>query len=543
MKIKHIISILAVLPFVAGLSGCKSDDELTAKPAKEILRVEGGGVELRAGDTSVDVQVYADCAWTVLDTKGGDFGNKLSVSPKAGNGNGTLVIMVDENTGTAERKDTIILKSAGGLMQKIPIRQVSGDPAMNVSTASFSFPADEVESMPFVINSNENWTLTLPPNAWFHVNDANGAPVTSGTRGSTTVFVIADKADSDADRSSLFTINYSGKSVNVEVSQKGMTDIYLHATDELREIDSHGGERMLKVESNAAWHAYIPQSAAEWLRVEPAQGSGNGEIRVMCEPNNTTRDRLSSIVLIAGSKNPRQQVIQVEQLANGSVQPLQTSVSLSQLSVSRESATFLINIVSEQVVGDFGLVYTDHDYIEPTLEEGEHVVIDHGGTSRGVAYKLTGLNEDTRYIVRAFVRKQNSQEVVYSEPIEIRTNASILTIGQLKSLYVYNTSAEFRYSFVSDTDVISYGLVYSATNQEPSNENGEMVKVGDGGTGGNVMGVITNLQEMTTYYVRAYVLTHNGHSYSPNVVTITTSASQHEPGESDNPDPTLAPRR
>ena len=70
-----------------------------------------------------------------------------------------------------------------------------------------------------------------------------------------------------------------------------------------------------------------------------------------------------------------------------------------------------------------------------------------------------------------------------------------------------------------------------------------MVKVGDGGTGGNVMGVITNLQEMTTYYVRAYVLTHNGHSYSPNVVTITTSASQHEPGESDNPDPTLAPRR
>ena len=543
MKIKHIISILAVLPFVAGLSGCKSDDELTAKPAKEILRVEGGGVELRAGDTSVDVQVYADCAWTVLDTKGGDFGNKLSVSPKAGNGNGTLVIMVDENTGTAERKDTIILKSAGGLMQKIPIRQVSGDPAMNVSTASFSFPADEVESMPFVINSNENWTLTLPPNAWFHVNDANGAAVTSGTRGSTTVFVIADKADSDADRSSLFTINYSGKSVNVEVSQKGMTDIYLHATDELRGIDSHGGERMLKVESNAAWHAYIPQSAAEWLRVEPAQGSGNGEIRVMCEPNNTTRDRLSSIVLIAGSKNPRQQVIQVEQLANGSVQPLQTSVSLSQLSVSRESATFLINIVSEQVVGDFGLVYTDHDYIEPTLEEGEHVVIDHGGTSRGVAYKLTGLNEDTRYIVRAFVRKQNSQEVVYSEPIEIRTNASILTIGQLKSLYVYNTSAEFRYSFVSDTDVISYGLVYSATNQEPSNENGEMVKVGDGGTGGNVMGVITNLQEMTTYYVRAYVLTHNGHSYSPNVVTITTSASQHEPGESDNPDPTLAPRR
>ncbi|SHL27980.1 hypothetical protein SAMN05216463_1493, partial [Xylanibacter ruminicola] len=30
--------------------------------------------------------------------------------------------------------------------------------------------------------------------------------------------------------------------------------------------------------------------------------------------------------------------------------------------------------------------------------------------------------------------------------------------------------------------------------------------------------------------------------YSPNVVTITTSASASEPGESDNPDPQLARR-
>jgi len=31
--------------------------------------------------------------------------------------------------------------------------------------------------------------------------------------------------------------------------------------------------------------------------------------------------------------------------------------------------------------------------------------------------------------------------------------------------------------------------------------------------------------------------------YTPNVVTITTSSSVREPGESDNPDPTLAPRK
>ena len=111
-------------------------------------------------------------------------------------------------------------------------------------------------------------------------------------------------------------------------------------------------------------------------------------------------------------------------------------------------------------------------------------------------------------------------------------------------MYVANTSAEFRFSFVSDEEVVDYGLVYSATEQLPTRENAETITVGRGGFGGNVMATLDNLQPSTTYYVRAYVLgTTLGRVYSPNVVTITTSSSQHEPGESDNPDPTLAPRR
>lgn len=40
MKTRNIITILAALPIMAGMTGCKSDEELTAKPAKEILIVE-----------------------------------------------------------------------------------------------------------------------------------------------------------------------------------------------------------------------------------------------------------------------------------------------------------------------------------------------------------------------------------------------------------------------------------------------------------------------------------------------------------------------
>ena len=217
---------------------------------------------------------------------------------------------------------------------------------------------------------------------------------------------------------------------------------------------------------------------------------------------------------------------------------MKTSVSLSELSVARESANLLLNIVSEEVVGDYGLIYSTTDSI-PTANNGTRVVIGKGGTSSGLAYELTGLNANTTYYVRAFVQKNSSQDVLYSDVVTITTMANAITIGEVRSMYVGNNYADMRYSFVADEEIIDCGFIYSTTNQEPSREDGTMVTVGHGGLVGNVMTTIANLEERTTYYIRGYVLTRLGIAYSPNVVTITTSASASEPGESDNPDPQL----
>lgn len=92
MKTRNIIAILAALPIVAGLTGCKSDDELTAKPAKEMLRVLGGDIEIRATDETTVVNVSADCHWKVQDLYTGVFSAALSVPPREGDDEGTLVI-------------------------------------------------------------------------------------------------------------------------------------------------------------------------------------------------------------------------------------------------------------------------------------------------------------------------------------------------------------------------------------------------------------------------------------------------------------------
>lgn len=558
MKTRNIIALLVALPLMAGLTGCKSDDELTAKPAKEMLRVLGGDIEIRAIDETTVVNVSADCHWKVQDLDTGDFGITLSIQPREGDGDGSLVIGTDQNETKSDRTASFTLVSDAGLKQKVTIRQTPAAGALNLSSTSFTFTADKKsikdESKEFEtlnIRGNSTWTIKLPDGVnWLHVSKTSGG---TAAQSSESVNISVDNAVSDASRTAVFEVISEGNVVEVQVTQEGVKDIFLRAPEQLDKIEYRGGERMLRIESNAEWHAYIP-SSVNWLHFEAAMdstgtshgsgnsisGVGNGEIRLYCEENNTTRDRLTAVVVIAGTKNPQQAITLIEQAANGSAQPLQTSISLSELSVARQSANFLINIASEQVVGEFGLVYTESGNV-PTVTNGKVVKVGNGGTSRGLAYELTGLQENTRYMVRAFVYKQNSSDVIYSEPIEITTKASMLSIGELTSLYVGNTSAEFRYGFTSDTDVIDYGLVYSATKPEPTRDDG-VVTIGRGGTGGNVMGTITNLQESTTYYVRAYVLTERGHMYGPNVVTITTSASQHEPGESDNPDPQLAPK-
>ena len=558
MKTRNIIALLVALPLMAGLTGCKSDDELTAKPAKEMLRVLGGDIEIRAIDETTVVNVSADCHWKVQDLDTGDFGISLSIQPREGDGDGSLVIGTDQNETKSDRTASFTLVSDAGLKQKVTIRQTPAAGALNLSSTSFTFTADKKsikdESKEFEtlnIRGNSTWTIKLPDGVnWLHVSKTSGG---TAAQSSESVNISVDNAVSDASRTAVFEVISEGNVVEVQVTQEGVKDIFLRAPEQLDKIEYRGGERMLRIESNAEWHAYIP-SSVNWLHFEAAMdstgtshgsgnsisGVGNGEIRLYCEENNTTRDRLTAVVVIAGTKNPQQAITLIEQAANGSAQPLQTSISLSELSVARQSANFLINIASEQVVGEFGLVYTESGNV-PTVTNGKVVKVGNGGTSRGLAYELTGLQENTRYMVRAFVYKQNSSDVIYSEPIEITTKASMLSIGELKSLYVSNTSAELRFSFTSDTDVIDYGFVYSATKPEPTRDDG-ILTIGRGGTGGNVMGTITNLQESTTYYVRAYVLTERGHTYGPNVVTITTSASQHEPGESDNPDPQLAPK-
>ena len=315
MKTKIFFTILAALPLVAGLTGCKSDDETQAKPAKEILKVEGGNIEIRANEETKEVAITADCAWTVT-YDGGDFGNALTVQPLKGNGNGVLVITTNQNSSMSDRNASIILTSDGGLKQKISVRQTSSDPGMTVTKKLYEFEAIPSASQLLTITSNTNWSITMPSGVnWIHLSQ------TSGNGGSSAVEITCDEIQTDADRSATFTIQYGSSSTEIEVRQVGKTNITLSATPaELETFSPEGGVQMVKVSSNAAWRAFVPSSAQGWLHIEPAEGVGNGEIRVTCDENKATdRDRMTVLIIVAGSQNPQQADVFVQQSPSAEV--------------------------------------------------------------------------------------------------------------------------------------------------------------------------------------------------------------------------------
>ena len=223
-----------------------------------------------------------------------------------------LVITTNQNTSMSDRNASIILTSDGGLKQKISVRQTSSDPGMTVTKKLYEFDAIPSASQLLTITSNTNWSITLPSGIdWIHLSQA------SGNSGSSAVEITCDEIQTDADRSATFTIQYGSNSTEIEVRQEGKTNITLSVTpDELPTFTPDGGTQIVKVQSNAAWRAFVPSSAQSWLHIEPASGVGNGEIRVKCDEHlDTTRDRITVLIVVAGSQNPQQADVFVQQSA------------------------------------------------------------------------------------------------------------------------------------------------------------------------------------------------------------------------------------
>ena len=307
--------IWTLAALVLSLSACSSDEDASSKASEELLNVERA-VAFGPTETSWEVKIVADCEWEVTSVDNIGWPD-LSVSPRSGEGNGVLVLTTEENHSSQDRTAVLTLSTKNGLKQNVTIQQTRSGADLSISQDAFEF-SDVASTQTLTVNCNTDWEI-------LGVSDLSGADTNwlklgqlSGS-GNAEVSITVEETFDDADRYALLLIsagNLGDNILSVTVKQNGKQLITLSLDAVEQTFTAAGGKKIVKVSSNGAWSAAIPTDIS-WVSITPTSGIGNGEITITCNPYiGATLERLTTLTVSAGSKNPQRKDVIITQTAN-----------------------------------------------------------------------------------------------------------------------------------------------------------------------------------------------------------------------------------
>jgi uncharacterized protein (TIGR02145 family) len=157
----------------------------------------------------------------------------------------------------------------------------------------------------------------------------------------------------------------------------------------------------------------------------------------------------------------------------------------------------------------------------PTIENNEGITSDGAGTGQFVSF-LTGLNHSTVYFVRAYA--SISGGTAYGEELEFTTTPAVLpTVTTTPVTVIAHNFAVSGGNVTSDggVNVTARGVVWSTT-ANPTIENNEGI-TSDGTGAGQFESILSGLDPLTEYFVRAYAINSEGTAYGEELSFITTS--------------------
>jgi len=297
------------------LSACSSEEDASSKAAEELLNVERA-VAFGPTGTSWEVKIVADCEWEVTSVDNIGWPD-LSVSPRSGEGNGVLVLTTEENHSSQDRTAVLTLSTKNGLKQNVTIQQTRSGADLSISQDAFEF-SDVASTQTLTVNCNTDWEI-------LGVSDLSGADTNwlklgqlSGS-GNAEVSITVEETFDDADRYALLLISAGDLGDNIlsfGIKQYGKQLITMSLDTIEQTFSASGGTKKVKVSSNGAWSAAIPTDI-NWIHITPTAGIGNGEITITCDPYpGATLERLTTLTVSAGSKNPQRSDVIITQTAN-----------------------------------------------------------------------------------------------------------------------------------------------------------------------------------------------------------------------------------
>jgi hypothetical protein len=297
------------------LSACTSDEDASSKAEEELLNVERA-VAFGPTETSWQVKIVADCEWEVAALNNTGWSD-LDVSPKSGEGSGVLVLTTEQNHSSSDRTAVLTLSSKNGLKQNVTIQQTRSSADLSISQDYFEF-SDAAGTQTLTVNCNTDWEilglaeLTGEDTFWLKLGQLSG-------NGDAQVPITVEECFDDADRYAILLISAGNIGDNIysfTIKQSGKELITMSLDALEHTFSAAGGTKKVKVTSNGAWSAATPTSIS-WLSISPTAGIGNGEITITCDPyTEATLDRLTTLTVSAGSKNPQRSDVIITQTTN-----------------------------------------------------------------------------------------------------------------------------------------------------------------------------------------------------------------------------------
>ncbi len=305
------LKIWTLTALALSLLACSSDEDASSKASEELLNVERM-VAFGPTETSWQVKIVADCEWEVIAVDNTNW-QDLSVSPRSGEGNGVLVLTTEENHSSQDRSAVLTLSSKKGLQQKVTIQQTRSGADLSINKDVFEF-SDATGTQTLTVNCNTDWEilgLSGDDTDWLKLGQLSG-------NGNAEVPITVDESFDDADRYAILLIsagNLGDNIFGITIKQKGKELITMSLDAISQTFTTAGGTKKVKVSSNGAWSATIP-FGIDWVSITPTSGIGDGEITITCDPyNGAAQERLTTLTVSAGSKNPQRNDVIITQKA------------------------------------------------------------------------------------------------------------------------------------------------------------------------------------------------------------------------------------
>lgn len=339
---------------------------------KNSLAVSNSSLTFDAAAGQQTVNVTANCDWKVSSSA-----TWLTINPTSGNANATLTLSAQENTTTTQREATVTV-TGGGFTRTISVSQRGDDIRLSISPQTMEFDCNEEEKT-LAITSNSSWT-TSSDQSWCTVSKSSG-------NGNDNITVKVSKNDAADKRTANVKITAGTLSQTVTVTQNGVT---LSVSPQKVDFDYKAEEKTVAITSNSSWTVSSDQS---WCTVNKSSGSGNDNITVKVNQNNSPDKRTAIVKITAGNKS---ETIAITQ--NGGTLPSVSNLSISDITAYEASCTF--EATSDEAITECGICYSTSNQT-PTISDSK-VVSSTAASSTAKSVKLSNLTKKTTYFVRAY---------------------------------------------------------------------------------------------------------------------------------------------